>query len=223
MRVLHVSVGGLVAVLERGRRAAVAVRTILPARKLFDSLRVHVVLVLVVPRVDHGAALGEVQVAVSVAELLGLRRSVLPPNVKVQVTHEEVAGRASDADHDEREGVQGRVLAREAVHHGRALLDVLRRRQPVRVDLWVSMSLRRFDLSRHRRMKEMRGMREKEGDTDGRRSQRWVVFSAQCVAWEAAGAGGSGTHVGGETPGHVGGGAGRRGHDCWLLRSDKAD
>lgn len=75
---------------------------------------------LVVPRVDHGAALGEVQVAVGVAELLGLWGSASGGTVKLlrkQQTHEEVAGRSSDADHDEGERVEGRVALGHAVDH----------------------------------------------------------------------------------------------------------
>lgn len=71
VRVLHVSLGRLVAVLEGRGRAEVSCSDLTSSKHSY-SLGVDLVLALVVPRVDHVAALGEVEVAVSVTELPGL-------------------------------------------------------------------------------------------------------------------------------------------------------
>lgn len=57
----------------------------------------------------------------------------------VRVGSHEVAGHASDADHDDAERVESGVAARHAVHLRSRLLDVLPGRELARVDLGLEV------------------------------------------------------------------------------------
>lgn len=163
--------------------------------KHLHSLRVDIVLGLVVPRVNHAALLREVEIAVGVAELLGLRGQFRTGNVS---THKEVPGSAGDATHDQGEGVKGGVALGHAVDHGGSLLDVLHGGEPRGVRLQCKLCAT---------MAKALALARWSCATTRLRS-----VPRPCGAWEAdARSGGRVTHVGGEAPGHV-----RGRHGCLL-------